>query len=199
MPRRMSVWPVAIQTLTPLGIGSSRLKTQAPAEVPRRQHPGQRERDSAAKLNLDYSDSRALRSRRRRRLRCARRGRSRRKGDLHRNKRRHGIPAQPVLARNLRHVNIGSQTTRCAGPLLRPIVARHSSRQRSAAFLPMSTASSARRDNFQSGDLRISVWSVIRLCLHPPSHRARRPSPERYKAAAAGAHCRGAPIPRPDT
>ena len=26
----------------------------------------------------------------------------------------------------------------------------------------------------------IGVWSVIRLCLHPPSHRARRPSPERY-------------------
>ena len=26
----------------------------------------------------------------------------------------------------------------------------------------------------------IGVWSIIRLCLQPPSHRARRPSPERY-------------------
>jgi hypothetical protein len=34
------------------------------------------------------------------------------------------------------------------------------------------------RETFELG-----VWSVIRLCLHPPSHRARRPSPERYDDA----------------
>ena len=38
---------------------------------------------------------------------------------------------------------------------------------------PVETTSS--RETFELG-----VWSVIRLCLHPPSHRARRPSPERY-------------------
>jgi hypothetical protein len=27
---------------------------------------------------------------------------------------------------------------------------------------------------------RRTLWSVMRLCLHPPSHRARWPSPERY-------------------
>jgi hypothetical protein len=44
MPRRMSVWPVAIQTLTPLGIGIiAASEAQAPAAVPWRQHPGQRE------------------------------------------------------------------------------------------------------------------------------------------------------------
>jgi len=38
---------------------------------------------------------------------------------------------------------------------------------------PVETTSS--RETFEIG-----VWSVIRLCLHPPSHCARRPSPERY-------------------
>jgi hypothetical protein len=43
----MSVWPVAIQTLTPLGIGIiATSEAQAPAAVPRHPHPGQRERDS---------------------------------------------------------------------------------------------------------------------------------------------------------
>jgi len=47
MPRRMSVWPVAIQTLTPLGIGIiATSEAQAPAAVPRNPHPGQRECDS---------------------------------------------------------------------------------------------------------------------------------------------------------
>src|ERR1700730_3376025 len=38
---------------------------------------------------------------------------------------------------------------------------------------PVETTSS--RETFELG-----VWSVIRLCLHPPSRRARRPSPDRY-------------------
>ena len=47
MPRRMSVWPVAIQTLTPLGIGIIAVsEAQEPAAAPQRPRPGQRARDS---------------------------------------------------------------------------------------------------------------------------------------------------------
>jgi hypothetical protein len=42
-----SEWPVAIQTLTPLRIGIiAASEAQAPAAVPRREHSGQRERNS---------------------------------------------------------------------------------------------------------------------------------------------------------
>src|SRR6266850_2476617 len=47
MPRRMSVWPVAIQTLTPPGIGIiAASEAQAPAAALRRPRPGQLVRDS---------------------------------------------------------------------------------------------------------------------------------------------------------
>ena len=47
MPRRMSVWPVAIQTLTPLGIGIIAVsEAQGPAAALQGPRPGQRERDS---------------------------------------------------------------------------------------------------------------------------------------------------------
>jgi len=51
-----------------------------------------------------------------------------------------------------------------------------------------------RRDIASGFDARqtfeLGVWSVIRLCLHPPSYRARRPSPERYLAGADALHRR---------
>ena len=135
---------------------------------------------AAAKLNLNYSDSCALRRRRRRRLRCARRGRSRRKGDLHRNKHRHGIPAQPILARQ----PAPREQLACR----KPVTSCHHRHQTWPAmalrddpllFFQCPTASSARRDNFQSGDLRIR-----RMVSHTPMSS---PSIAPRKAALAGA------------
>jgi hypothetical protein len=55
------------------------------------------------------------------------------------------------------------------------------------AFLPMSNGVERRRDDLQSGDLRISLWSVIRLCL--PSIAPRKaPSPEGYIVACVTVH-----------
>jgi hypothetical protein len=93
----MSVWPVAIQTLTPLGTGSSpsqELKDplqRLGVHIPVNPHA------TAAKFDLDYSGPCALRRGRTRQLRAA--CRRRRRGDLDRNKSRYGPAAKTALAR----------------------------------------------------------------------------------------------------
>ncbi|MDH2407041.1 hypothetical protein QCM77_45625 [Bradyrhizobium sp. SSUT18] len=62
MPRSMSVWPVAIQTVTPLGIGIiAASEAQAPLRCLGVNIPVNPNATATAKLNLDCSDSCALR------------------------------------------------------------------------------------------------------------------------------------------
>lgn len=105
---------------------------------------------------------------------------SRRKGDLHRNKRWLGIPAQPILA--------CQPAPREQLARRQPVAPSRHRRQSWAAialgndpllFFQCPTASSARRDNFQSGDLRIR-----RMVSHTPMSS---PSIAPRKAALAGA------------
>jgi hypothetical protein len=98
IPRRMSVWPAAIQTLTPLGIGIIAVSAQGPAAVLRRPRPGQLARNSRQARSRLFQPSRAG-SRRRQHLRRADRRPRWRRSDLDGNKSRHGLAAQPTLAR----------------------------------------------------------------------------------------------------
>ena len=88
-------------------------------------------------------------------MRCARQCRSRRRGDLHRNKSRHGIPAQPAVARQA-----APRKQLARRQPIAPRSHRHQSWPAIALgndpllFFQCPTASSARRDHFQSGDLR---------------------------------------------
>jgi hypothetical protein len=82
MPRRMSVWPVAIQTLTPLEGSLPPQKLKHSLRCPGVIIPVNVNATAAAKLDLDYSDSLALHRRRRQRLRCACRAQILRNGDL---------------------------------------------------------------------------------------------------------------------
>ncbi len=100
MPRRISVWPVAIQTLTPLGIGIIVVaRAQEPAAAPQHPRHGQRTRQPPPN---SISMIPAL-------ARCAggedvgwwraARDRSRHRRDLDGNKSRRSISAQSPLAR----------------------------------------------------------------------------------------------------
>jgi hypothetical protein len=105
---------------------------------------------------------------------------SRRQGDLHRDKRRLSIPAQPILARQ--------PAPREQLARRQPVTPSRHGHQSWAAialgndpllFFQCPTASSARRDNFQSGELRIR-----RMVSHTPMSS---PSIAPRKAALAGA------------
>lgn len=84
----MSVWPVVIQTLTPLGIGIIAVsEAQGPAAA-----SGQRARDSRGQARRHW-------------LWRTTRDRNRRRRDLNGNKHRRGIPLNLPSRANRRHVN----------------------------------------------------------------------------------------------
>jgi hypothetical protein len=102
----MSVWPVAIQTLT--------LPQKLKNPLQRRTvHVAVNSHAIAAKLDLDYPGPSTWPSRRRCRLRRTRRCCGGCRSDLDRNKNRHGLTAQAPVARLTRQVNNRLAATPC--------------------------------------------------------------------------------------
>ena len=146
MPRRMSVWPVAIHTRTPLGIGMIvRPERSEPAEAHRRRRCCRRARGSRSQFDFDDARPRSASARRRAR-------RSRR---LHPDgaaiapistgsKTEPSLLAGSAVRASLRHVKSRLCATPCRRATSLTTAPGIVSLQRSATSRPCSTAVGAR-------------------------------------------------------
>lgn len=99
MPRRTSVWPVAIQTLTPLGIGIIAVsKAHGPVVALRLPRPGRPERDSRQVRSRWFRPSRVAQEAKTAAAVCTSTPAPAQK-HLDRDKSRHGFTAQATLGR----------------------------------------------------------------------------------------------------